>query len=104
MANAILSCKSGVVLIDEFETALHTSSMSKVFKFVIAVSKEFNVQLFLTTHSLEAVDKLLNCSDEDIDSIRVIRLKKKDTETLGKVTTGSEALEERNAYNLELRV
>ncbi|MBI9094303.1 MAG: AAA family ATPase [Sphaerochaeta sp.] len=104
MANAIMSCQSGVVLIDEFETALHTTSMSKVFKFIMTVSKKFNVQLFLTTHSLEAVDKLLNCSAEDIDSIRVIRLKKKGNKTLSSVITGSEALEERNNYNLELRV
>lgn len=30
--------------------------MQKVFRFMVEVAKKENVQLFLTTHSLEAVD------------------------------------------------
>lgn len=104
MLNAIVSAKNGVVLIDEFETALHTSAMNRVFTFILEVSKRLNVQLFLTTHSIEAVDKLLGSSGENIHDLRVIRLKKKGETTLAKVIEGKEALDDRKEYNMELRV
>ncbi len=84
--NALVSSENGIVLVDEFETALHTSAMENVFRFVISTCKKLNVQLFLTTHSIEAVDKILKCSDEEIDNIRIITLKKDDVseKTFGK--------------------
>lgn len=104
MLNAIVSAENGVVLIDEFETALHTSAMSEVFKFILDVSKKLNVQLFLTTHSIEAVDKLLGSAGNDVNDIRIIRLRKKAGVTYAKVTNGADALEERKEYNMELRI
>lgn len=104
MLNAIVNTENGVVLIDEFETALHISAMSQVFRFILDASKELNVQLFLTTHNIEAVDKLLECAGDDVGDIRVIRLKKKDGITLANVTNGKDALEDRREYNMELRI
>lgn len=104
MLNAIVSVQNGVVLIDEFETALHTSAMNEVFKFILEVSKKMNVQLFLTTHSIEAVDKLLESAGNDVNDIRIIRLRKKAEVTYAKVTNGADALEERKEYNMELRI
>ncbi len=104
MLNAMINAENGVVLIDEFETALHTSAMKKVFKFILEIAKKMNVQLFLTTHSIEAVDKLLESSGKDIDNVKVIRLKKKGEITLTKVIEGKEALEDRREYNMELRI
>ena len=104
MLNAIVSAENGVVLIDEFETALHTSAMSEVFKFILDVSKKLNVQLFLTTHSIEAVDKLLGSAGKDVNDIRIIRLRKKAGVTYAKVTNGADAIEGRKEYNMELRI
>lgn len=104
MLNAMLDAESGVVLIDEFETALHTTAMNKVFKFILDLAYQLNVQVFLTTHSLEAVDKLLKSSGEYIENVRVIRLKKKEGITLAKVLKGNEALNDRKEYNMELRI
>jgi|GEM_PF-166076 len=104
MLNAIVSCENGIVLIDEFETALHISAMKKVFQFVINIAKQLNVQLFLTTHSIEALDKLLESSSEDLNNISVIRLKKKQGKTISKVTNGEDAMSERKIYNMELRI
>ena len=102
--NALVETENGVVLIDEYETALHTTSMEKVFRFIMDISKELNIQLFLTTHSSEAVDKLLECAADDLNEIRVIRLKKKNNRTYARVTDGKEALFERKEYNMEFRV
>jgi len=103
--NALVSSENGIVLVDEFETALHTSAMENVFRFVISACKKLNVQLFLTTHSIEAVDKILKCSDEEIDNIRIITLKKDDVseKTLARVLKGSEVLEDRKNFDFEVR-
>lgn len=104
MLNAIIKAENGVLLIDEYETALHTSVMQKVFKFVAETAKEQNVQLFLTTHSLEAVDKFLSADDDLIDDISIIRLNKKENKTYARIMSGKEAVKNREEYNMELRV
>lgn len=105
IADAIISCNNGILLIDEFEATIHTSAMSEVFSFIIKSCKEMNVQLFLTTHSIEAVDKLLSCDSAILEDIRVITLRKKnDKSTLSRVLNGKEAKNDRDTYEMELRV
>lgn len=104
MLNAIINTSNGVVLIDEFETALHTTAMRKVFSFIIDTAHKSDVQLFLTTHSLEALDKLLESAGDNLNHIKVIRLKKKKGKTFSHVMNGTEALKNRKEYNLELRI
>ena len=106
MLNAIIKAEDGILLVDEYETALHTSIMQKVFKFMVegGLAKKENVQLFLTTHSLEAVDKFLYANEDMLEDISIIRLKKKENKTYAKVMNGKEALDNRENYDLELRV
>ena len=103
--NALVVAENGVVLIDEFETAVHTSVMAKVFEFMIIVAKKMNIQLFLTTHSIEAVDKLLLSAGESIDSIRVITLKRDNEfgKILSRSMKGSEVSEDRKSFDFEVR-
>lgn len=101
--NAIINTENGVVLVDEFETALHTSAMREVFSFVMDVARKCNVQLFMTTHSIEALDKMLESAGENVNDIRVIRLKKKNGKMFSRIYNGKEALKDRIDYNLELR-
>ena len=63
MMEAVLKAENGVLLIDEYESAIHPSAMDSVFSFILKASKELNIQLFMTTHSLEALDKLLGCDE-----------------------------------------
>ena len=46
----------GLVLIDEFENALHTSVLSGFSRMVHQLAVRFEVQVFLSTHSKETVD------------------------------------------------
>ena len=48
--------KDGVVLLDEFENAIHFSLLRPFCRFVHDLACKFNVQLFLTSHSKECVD------------------------------------------------
>lgn len=47
---------NGILLIDEFENAIHYQLLERFTKFIQELSKEFNVQLFITTHSKECLD------------------------------------------------
>lgn len=53
------SAENGVVLIDEFENAIHTDLISKFAPFIHKLAVEFNVQVFLTTHSKECIDSFV---------------------------------------------
>ena len=95
MLNAIIKSQNGILLIDEYEMSLHTSIMEKVFKFIVETARKLNVQLFLTTHSLEAVDKMLKSNRNILDDMYIIRLRKSDEKTFAKIIGGKEALENR---------
>lgn len=56
IANAIISARKGVLLIDDIETALHPSMKEKIYSFIISASKKNNVQVFVTTHDLESIE------------------------------------------------
>jgi len=76
MALAIPSLKGGVLLIDELETAIHVSALTKLFQWLVNACKQYNVQLFATTHSLEAVDAVLGAdttAEEDVVGYRLER-------------------------------
>ena len=59
MALQLQSVRGGVLLIDELETAIHKDALGRVFQWLVKACQHFGVQLFATTHSLEAVDALL---------------------------------------------
>jgi len=102
--NAMISAENGVLLIDEFETSLHTTAMKYVFKFMLEIAKELNVQLFLTTHSIEAIDTLLRSDEENVDRLNVIRIRKDEDKMYAQTIDGAEALRIRKNYKMELRV
>lgn len=51
--------QGGVLLIDEFENAIHTRLLNDFTRLVQMLADELNVQVFLTTHSKEAIDALV---------------------------------------------
>jgi predicted ATPase len=48
--------KDGVFLIDEFENAVHTSLLKPLARMIHGLAHRLNVQVFLTTHSQEAIE------------------------------------------------
>jgi len=51
----IANIPNGVILIDEIENGLHYSVMTNVWKAIASAAKEYNTQVFATTHSWECV-------------------------------------------------
>ena len=52
---AMLNCKNGILLIDEFENGLHYSVQYELWKIIFRLSEQLNVQVFATTHSIDAL-------------------------------------------------
>lgn len=103
LMSAIIKAKDGILLLDEFETAIHTSVMNDVFSWILKSAKKMNVQLFMTTHSEEAIKKILTCDEDELDNMRVITLYKKEDNTVARVFSGRKALDVKNDFGLELR-
>lgn len=112
IANAIAQSSDGILLIDEIETAVHSKYYDDIFRFIVKASIQYNVQLFITTHSIEAVDGLLNTQvidnvySESSDTIKVVTLRKDGTsgKTISRSMTGKEVFNKREAFDFEVRI
>jgi AAA15 family ATPase/GTPase len=52
------NCKNTVLTIDEIENGIYYENMQIFWETLLSTSKEFNVQLFITTHSYEMLEYL----------------------------------------------
>jgi hypothetical protein len=52
---AIGNAQKGVVLVDEIENGLHHSILPKVWLVISEAARQFNTQVFATTHSMECI-------------------------------------------------
>ena len=68
----------------------------------------FDVQLFITTHSIEAIDGILATQDYDkqqtYDDICVCTIKREGNDTLSRILSGREVYENREAFGFEVRL
>jgi energy-coupling factor transporter ATP-binding protein EcfA2 len=60
----ILSTNTDILLVDEIENGIFTSNLVPIWKGLLAICEEEDVQIFATTHSLECVRAALAASDE----------------------------------------
>lgn len=94
---------NGVVLIDEIENGIHHSIMSKIWQAIGEVAREFNTQIFATTHSLECIIAAHRAFQEQgIYDFRLHRLDRS-KDTIKVVTYDQETLETSIETGLEVR-
>ncbi len=53
------SAAGGIFLIDEFDNGLHFSVQEKIWDWLFDLAKEFNIQVFATTHGGDCVDSFV---------------------------------------------
>ena len=80
IALKLASVRGGIFLIDELESTIHTEALQNSFSWLVKWCKEMDVQLFATTHSLEAVDALLEVTEHESDLV-LYRLEPKEMQT-----------------------
>ena len=100
---AMASNREGIVLIDEVETSIHTSAMKKVFSMLIKWARKLNIQLFVSTHSKEALDTLLTCSGDYSDGVNVYTLYRNEQKNYVRKLSCEKALDLQNKMGMELR-
>lgn len=93
----------GVVLVDEIENGLHHSILPKVWRAIGEVAREFNTQVFATTHSRECIVAAHRAfTESEVYDFRLHRLERL-KETIRAVTYDREALEAAIETGLEVR-
>lgn len=109
LSSLVVYCSNGVLLIDEVDNAIHISAFETVFRWFIEACEDYNVQAFITTHSAEAIDAIINSKGgklAETDNVRVITMRRdaKNHITRYKMRNREEALEDREQFGMELRV
>lgn len=103
LLSAVLRARDGILLLDEFETAIHISAMKPVFSWIIETAIKLNVQIFMTSHSIEAIETVLKCSQELKENIRMLTLVKSEGEIKVRNVDANKAIQLPDEYGLELR-
>lgn len=113
--NKLFDATDSILLIDEIETGLHKKYYDTLFPVVFALASKLNVQLFIATHSMEAIDAILKYGDyenhtDDNDPIRVITLKKVDSNegkgsnVVARNVSGKYVYDNRKVFEFEVRL
>ncbi len=99
---AMLSTQNGIVLIDEIETGIHHSILMRIWRSIFALSKEYNVQVFATTHSLECIKAFSQAASADPELGMLFRLNTSDSREPITLFT-EEELKLATEYDVEVR-
>lgn len=66
LAIAMSRATNGLLLVDEIDTGFHHTVLTEMWKFVAEAAKEFNIQIFATTHSYDCVRSLAAVCRDDV--------------------------------------
>ena len=92
----------GLVVVDEIENGLHYRVLPELWRRVQAMVREFDVQMFATTHSRECIDAALDAFSSQSSALSVHALSRHD-DGVHAVTYAGETLEAARDINLDLR-
>ena len=102
LATTIPRVRGGFLLIDELETAIHARALERTFAWLVKACLDNQVQLFATTHSLEALDIVTEVSRESANLV-VYRLERMNQQTVAKRFDKAMVLQLREELGMELR-
>ncbi len=107
MLGAVSLYKNSIICIDEIDTGFHPEAQLKFCKKLVQYANENNVQLFITTHNIEFIDRFLDATlelgEEYMRSSRIITLKNSEGEVKARTMNATEAARSRAEYRMELR-
>lgn len=98
-----LLAKNGILLIDEVEAGIHNKALRNFISKLMQVCEKNNVQLFMTTHSLEAIDVLLEDCKEHLEDTAIYHIRKGKDKTIAKRYSGNKLLNLRNEIGFDVR-
>jgi AAA15 family ATPase/GTPase len=99
----IATSQHGLLLIDEIENGLHYSTLTKVWTAIGKAARDFDVQIFATTHSWECIRAAHDAfMANDVCDFRLHRLEKINDE-IKAITYDQDAIETSIEMNWEMR-
>ncbi len=76
---SLYKSNNSYLYLDEIENGIHYTNLDKLWKIILSISKEQNVQVFATTHSKECIESYARVAkkleDKEITFIKMTRLK-----------------------------
>ncbi|MCJ2367607.1 AAA family ATPase [Aeromonas dhakensis] len=102
LAIKIAACENGVIFLDEVENGIHKSLFWEFARLIHSFTTEYNVQLFVTSHSKECIDAFLSLK-EYVDDISSYSLGKDDNGITLKRYSGKQLEKLIEYMNLDIR-
>lgn len=98
---ALLACENGILLLDEAESGLHYRTQIVLWTMMNKLAKDFHVQIFATTHSLDCVRAFALSTTNDMG--RIMRLEKQDNNVVVRSYKSVENVADFINDNIEIR-
>jgi predicted ATP-dependent endonuclease of OLD family len=101
---AIVTLKNGFLLVDEIETGLYYETQTDMWRLILEIAQQLNVQVFATTHSWDCISAFKEALDqlEDRSVGKLFRLSRKG-ENIRAVDYPAEKLSVAVRQNIEVR-
>ncbi|SMF96913.1 ATPase/GTPase, AAA15 family [Methylomagnum ishizawai] len=105
LALAMVNCDDGFLLVDEFETGLHYSAQTEIWRMVFRIANQRNIRVFATTHSWDCVEAFQEAAEEDQnEEAMLIRLqRKRDSSGIEAINYDERRLEIATRQGVEVR-
>ena len=103
---SIHKCSNGILLVDEIDNGLHHSVMQKLWEVIMKTCREFNVQFFASTHSIDIIKSLvqvINSNHSNDLPVSAYKLLKKEDDELVALRYGTKELSYVIGQELEVR-
>ena len=95
-------CRNGILCIDEIDSALHKTLLIEFTNFIQAMAAEFNVQVFLSTHSKECIDAFVENEYPD-DELTAYALREENGKIVCKFLEGNRLKQLVGSINIDIR-
>ncbi|KAA8485883.1 AAA15 family ATPase/GTPase [Arcticibacter tournemirensis] len=95
-------CRNGILCVDELDSALHKSLLVSFTEFLQRTAAEFNVQVFISTHSKECIDAFVENSYPD-DDLTAYSLTEEDGRIVCRFLAGTKLKQLVESINLDIR-
>lgn len=100
---SILSLERGILLIDDIENYHHPQSLRNIISVLMNSVKESEIQVFITTHSLECIDFILNEDNAKYIDLKLHYLKNRENKVTSITYDYKEVMESRKIIGTDLR-
>ncbi|MEI8094510.1 MAG: AAA family ATPase [Spirochaetales bacterium] len=95
--------ENGCLMMDEFDTGIHHKVLTRYFSWLVQMAAKKNIQLFLSSHSIDVLDILAGLPSDQLRQINVYRIKKDKDQTVVQLVPGESFASSINELGVDLR-